>query len=1142
MNKRPSDKSNKFRFNSVTNIFGALITCLCKRSLFIALTLLIFGLAISASGANEPPTFEKFDSNKPSPQEVASMIRWTATATDPDGDPVFYKFQIKGPSTSDEWQVVQDWSIKNWWGWKPDESGDYEIDVWIRDGNHASENRWDDNKIASYIISERSGSTSFPGRGVAVGLGSKDATLGRGVTIGLASDGDETDGIRSFGINQLPVATGLTPNKPSGQTAGTAVTFTATATDPDPGDAIRYRFWVKGPGTAGWDVKRDWSSSNIWTWTTTTSDIGSSEISVWVRDDKHADINHLDSEKKIASYVINPAANQPPIATGLTPNKPSGQTAGTAVTFTATAPDPDPGDAIRYRFWVKGPGTAGWEVKSDWSSSNTWTWTTTTSDIGSSEISVWVRDDKHADINHLDSEKKIASYVINPAANQPPVATGITPNRLSPQVVGTTIVWTSSAYDPDGDTILYRYWLKGPSTGNAWKVMRDWTSSNKWTWSAGASDNGQYDIAVCIRDGKHETAGRYDDCVGYKGYQIVRPITNQPPEATSLVPNKLEPQIAGSTIVWTVGAYDPDGDSLLYKFWLRGPSTGDAWTVAKDWSYSNTWSWTSGSANAGEYDVYVYVRDGNHASAGSYDSGISHWNYQLSVPVVNQLPVLSGVTPNKPSPQMAGSVISWKATAYDPDGDLLLYRFWLKGPSTGNSWTVIQDWSYSDTWTWSSGSTDAGEYDVYVYVRDGKHASATSSDSRMGYADYQLVRPGGVHQLTFGETNHDRPSLLYADGGYLLAYQSWEAGSYYQGDVFLERLDSSWNQLKRVQATSKRAYEDFPSVVYYDGYYYAAYVSDEYGNFDIFVKKYDLNLNLVETQRLTTLSSDQDRPSLVRVGNDFYLAYQSWETVSSYGGDIFIERFDQFWNSQGRERVTFERSYQDSPSLVYANGRFYVAYTSQESGNLDIFVKTYDMNLKELEKKKLTYYSSDQDYPSLFWQDDTFYLAYGSMEGSDYDLYMEEFDSSWNLLERYPFVQKPNSQTWPSLAYNPLDGLLWVAYVSQEDAGWNIFIQPVEPVSIGDCYVLMDFTSTSAYSPYILSIKFYNGEGKLADPSRLGLTRSEADGMVGTFLSRISTGTYQLNSRFEAPGSRTFTVSGTLDGCNIEKTVTIQVV
>jgi len=53
----------------------------------------------------------------------------------------------------------------------------------------------------------------------------------------------------SAAANTAPTADNLTAVPSSPQSAGTAVTFTATATDPDPGDTIRYRFWVKGMGS-----------------------------------------------------------------------------------------------------------------------------------------------------------------------------------------------------------------------------------------------------------------------------------------------------------------------------------------------------------------------------------------------------------------------------------------------------------------------------------------------------------------------------------------------------------------------------------------------------------------------------------------------------------------------------------------------------------------------------------------------------------------------------------------------------------------------------------------------------------------------------------------------------------------------------
>ncbi|HPR65863.1 MAG TPA: hypothetical protein PLM24_01850, partial [Methanothrix sp.] len=473
------------------------------------------------------------------------------------------------------------------------------------------------------------------------------------------------------------------------------------------------------------------------------------------------------------------------------------------------------------------------------------------------------------------------------------------------------------------------------------------------------------------------------------------------------------------------------------------------------------------------------------------------------------------------------------------------YKFWMKGPSTGNAWKVVRDWSTSSSWTWSSGTGDAGLYDVYVYVRDGKHESASRYDSAMGYSGYQLVSSGGVYQLTTDTSIQDRPSLAYGDEGSLLAYQSWEAGSLYSGDIFIKRFDPGWSLLKKVRATSDPAYQDTPSAIYADGYYYVAYVSDETGNWDIFMKKYDEDLNLIETRRLTTTTADQDNPSLVRAGNDFYLAYQSWETGSSYGGDIFIERFNSAWTSMRKVRATTETSYQDRPSLAYAGDedKIYLAYASEESGNRDIFVKKYDRSLNALDKKRITTGSSSQDYPSLIWQNGEFDLVYSSQEGGSYDLYLERFNPAWGLIERVSVTGTSSDEIWPSLAYSPFDGLLWVAYVLQEGAGSDIFVRPARSAdSMASCWTAMDFSATGAYGPYTLTVRFYGPTGELVDPTSLRLTWSPADAVLtSSTLRKVSTGTYQLESRFGSAGLKTFTMNSNVAGCSAESTVNVQV-
>jgi hypothetical protein len=218
---------------------------------------------------------------------------------------------------------------------------------------------------------------------------------------------------------------------------------------------------------------------------------------------------------------------------------------------------------------------------------------------------------------------------------------------------------------------------------------------------------------VQARDGFHESPFGWDDDASAL-FTVLRP--NLPPKLTALTPDKPSPQYAGVPVRWLASATDPDNDPVLYRFWLKGPSTGNAWRIVQDWSPANQWVWANAPADAGAYTVYVYARDGKHAGPGGYDSA-------LGAPYVliagNRPPVVTALAPDKPSPQYAGAPIKWTATASDPENDPLLYRFWLKGPSTGNVWKIVQDWSPLNQWTWATTPADIGDFSVYVYVGTG---------------------------------------------------------------------------------------------------------------------------------------------------------------------------------------------------------------------------------------------------------------------------------------------------------------------------------------------------------------------------------------------------------------------------------------
>ncbi len=619
--------------------------------------------------------------DRSSPQMSGTPIIWTARAD--DLDPLQYRFLVRGPGIN----LDTGYTSRSVWTWNTlgYPAGRYDVEVWIRDGQHAGPGGYDVKKTVSFSLT---------------------------------------------GGNLPPRVQVLYTDRPEPQYAGSWIKWTAIATDPD-GDPLQYRFFLRGPSTRGfWVDMTGWGKNNQWIWRTTPADVGYSEVLVAVRDGKHSSPAYSDDYQVGSFFIMN--LNLPPMITSLGTNLPSAQPVGATIRWAATASDPE-GNPLFFRYWMRGPSTGGfWRVVRDWSTDPTWTWSTTPADAGTSEIKVQVRDGLHSSPAGWDDDAGALFTVMR--QNLPPALISFGSDKPSSQKAGTPVTWTAIASDPDREPLLYRFWLKGPSTGNSWKIVQDWSYKNQWTWSSLPSDGGAYTVYVYVRDGWHNPATGYDSAVGAPF--ILAP--NQPPVLTALKADRPSPQGAGTAVKWMATATDADRDPVYYRFWLKGPATGNTWQIAQDWSLSNQWTWTSMPNDGGTYTVYVYARDGWHYPDTGYDSALGA-SYQL---ISNQPPVLTALAADRPSPQGAGTPIKWTATATDVDKDPLSYQFWLKGPSTGNVWQIVQSWSAKNQWTWSSAPTDAGSYRVYVYVRDGKHAPANAYDSALGqgYMLQDMVR------------------------------------------------------------------------------------------------------------------------------------------------------------------------------------------------------------------------------------------------------------------------------------------------------------------------------------------------------------------------------------------------------------------
>ena len=129
---------------------------------------------------NNAPVMSTLTADKESPQVSGTVITWTASATDAENDPLQFQFFLDG-------QVMQDWSESPVWSWTAtnEQVGQHAIEAKVRDGKHNPEG--DRSKSANFEI--------------------------------------------VLPPNNAPVLSTLTADKESPQVTGTAITWTAIASD-----------------------------------------------------------------------------------------------------------------------------------------------------------------------------------------------------------------------------------------------------------------------------------------------------------------------------------------------------------------------------------------------------------------------------------------------------------------------------------------------------------------------------------------------------------------------------------------------------------------------------------------------------------------------------------------------------------------------------------------------------------------------------------------------------------------------------------------------------------------------------------------------------------------------------------------------
>jgi hypothetical protein len=150
--------------------------------------------------------------------------------------------------------------------------------------------------------------------------------------------------------NRPPAIAGALPAGAVVAVRGEAVSFSVTATDPDAGDVLSYRWRVDGADRSG----------GAPSFVLDTSDLaaGAHRVEVAVSDGhRHRGVPEVGHAWDV-TVVEAPPANRPPVISSASPASPVRMTAGTVLVLSVTASDPD-GDPLEYRWTADGALQAG---------------------------------------------------------------------------------------------------------------------------------------------------------------------------------------------------------------------------------------------------------------------------------------------------------------------------------------------------------------------------------------------------------------------------------------------------------------------------------------------------------------------------------------------------------------------------------------------------------------------------------------------------------------------------------------------------------------------------------------------------------------------------------------------------------------
>lgn len=535
--------------------------------------------------------------------------------------------------------------------------------------------------------------------------------------------------------NLLPVITVNTPNGGEIWTGSENITWTATDND---GDTLTVTLYFSADGGTSWSqIVTGEANDGTYSWDTTQVASGGAYQLKALADDGRSTAFDLSD----GSFTIdNAGENTLPVVTVSAPNGGETWTGSQNITWTATDGDDD---TLIMAFYYSTDGGDIWRLISALEANDgTFNWSTSSASSGSGfKVKVVAYDGTGT----ADDLSDAGFTLTNPAANQAPVVTVLTPNGNEIWNGNREITWTAT--DGDDDTLTMSLYFSSDS-GLTWSLISSGQANDgTFTWSTGSAKNAStFRVKAVANDGQATASDRSNS-----DFSIYN---NEGPSVTLTSPNGGETWTGAQNITWTAVDDDSDALSVILSYSTDG---GTAWNlIVTEEPDDGSYPWdTTLMDNGSDYLIKVTVFDGI-----LYADDFSGSSFTITNTDVNHSPSVVLNAPAGGETWFGVQNITWSAA--DKDRETLMVDIYYSNNS-GTSWQAIAIGEENDrTFPWNTMNlTDGTTYRVRVAVSDGQVVDDDESSS-----DFTVYN--GQEELA-----PDPPRSLAAAAGNNVVYLDW---------------------------------------------------------------------------------------------------------------------------------------------------------------------------------------------------------------------------------------------------------------------------------------------------------------------------------------------------------------------------------